>query len=44
MPYNSCQPSDLFTAPLEKYVKKEGQNIEKTLAQEARRCNVLLLW
>ncbi|KAJ1407144.1 putative DNA topoisomerase III alpha [Ochromonadaceae sp. CCMP2298] len=42
--WTSCQPLDLFTAPLEKSVKKEGVNIEKTLAQEARRCNVLLLW
>lgn len=42
--WNNCQPIELFTAPISKCVKKEGENIEKTLVREARKCNVLLLW
>lgn len=42
--WNSCQPAELFTAPLSKTVKKESENIEKTLKREARNCNILLLW
>ena len=42
--WNNCQPVDLFTAPINKDVKKESLNIKKTLVQEARKANVLLLW
>ena len=43
--WNSCQPVELFTAPILKSVKGEsGANIEKTLIEEARKATVLLLW
>lgn len=42
--WNSCQPIELFHAPINKTVKKESINIQKTLSEEAKKCNVLLLW
>ena len=42
--WSSCQPAELFEAPLNKTVKKESENIEKTLIREAKQCNILLLW
>ena len=42
--WNSCQPVELFTAPISKTVKKEGENIQKTLIREARQSNILMLW
>jgi DNA topoisomerase III len=42
--WGSCQPLELFGAPVSKYVKKENENIKKTLIREARSCNTLLLW
>ena len=42
--WSSCQPVELFTAPIHKTVKKESELIEKTLIREAKKCNVLLLW
>jgi DNA topoisomerase-3 len=40
----SCSPVDLFTAPVNKGVKKENQLIQKTLATEAKKASILLLW
>lgn len=42
--WNSCQPAELFDAPLNKTVKKESENIEKTLIREAKQCSILMLW
>jgi DNA topoisomerase-3 len=42
--WSSCLPIELFTAPLLKDVKPDNLNIKKTLVQEAKKCNVLLLW
>lgn len=42
--WNNCLPVDLFTAPIEKTVKKENSGIEKTLKQEAKKNDILLLW
>eukprot|EP01036_Dinobryon_divergens_P030670 gene30670-39948_t len=42
--WQSCQPIDLFDAPVEIVVKKESLEIKRTLVNEARQCNVLLLW
>lgn len=42
--WNSCQPVELFSAPIVKAVKKESENIEKTLVEQAKKCDVLLLW
>ena len=42
--WSSCQPVELFTAPITKRVKKECENIQRTLIDEARRASILLLW
>lgn len=42
--WNSCSPLDLFDAAIRKEVKAEGENIRRTLDEQARRHNVLLLW
>lgn len=42
--WSSCNPEDLFTAPVNKSVKKDMENVARTLAEEARKCSVLLLW
>lgn len=42
--WNSCQPSELLSAPITRTVKKENLNIERTLKEEAKKANVLLLW
>jgi DNA topoisomerase-3 len=42
--WSSCQPVELFTAPISKTVKKEGENIQRTLIREAKQSTILLLW
>ena len=42
--WTNCPPVDLFTAPIIKGVKKENDNIKRTLQDEARKCNILMLW
>lgn len=42
--WRGCSPEDLFTAPLTKTVKKDMEKVAQTLAEEARKCSVLLLW
>ena len=42
--WSSCQPVDLFHAPISKSVKSESKDIEKTLVAESRKCDTLLLW
>lgn len=42
--WTGCNAIDLFEAPIRKQVKKESENIEKTLRDESNSCNVLLLW
>ena len=42
--WQSCAPQELFGAPVERKVSEKNENIEKTLQQEARKANVLLLW
>lgn len=42
--WNSCLPMELFDAPVEIVVKKESLEIQRTLIEEAKKCNVLLLW
>eukprot|EP01039_Chlorochromonas_danica_P004386 gene4386-4807_t len=42
--WSSCNPVDLFQAPLHKTVKKESVDIQRTIQREARQCQVLLLW
>lgn len=42
--WNGCNPEDLFTAPIDKTVKKDMENVARTLSEEARKCDTLLLW
>jgi DNA topoisomerase-3 len=42
--WTGCQPSDLFYAPITKQIKKDCLNIKKTLIDEIKQCNTLLLW
>lgn len=42
--WGGCSPLDLFTAPIKKEVKQEGQLIKNTLVAEAKKHDVLLLW
>ena len=42
--WNNCRPVELFDAPINKAVKQESLDIQRTLTEEAKKCNVLLLW
>ena len=42
--WGSCQPVELFNAQVLKSVSDSCKEIQRTLAEEARRCNTLLLW
>ncbi|KAI3498467.1 hypothetical protein L1887_34242 [Cichorium endivia] len=42
--WNSCDPVDLFQAPIRKHVPEDKLDIKKTLEEEARRCQWLVLW
>ena len=42
--WHSCQPIELFTAPIHKSIKPDCVDIQRTLEEEARKCSILLLW
>ncbi|GFP92823.1 DNA topoisomerase 3-alpha [Phtheirospermum japonicum] len=42
--WHSCDPADLYHAPVKKYVPQDKSDIEKTLGEEARKCQWLILW
>ena len=42
--WSSVPAIELFDLPTKKSVKEEGKNIAKTLVDEARKSNILLLW
>lgn len=42
--WNSCKPEELFEAPMDKTVKKDMLNVERTLHDESRKCGILFLW
>uniref|UniRef100_A0A6V7QTF6 DNA topoisomerase n=1 Tax=Ananas comosus var. bracteatus TaxID=296719 RepID=A0A6V7QTF6_ANACO len=42
--WNSCDPTDLYHAPLRKLVPQDKLDIKKTLEEEARKCQWLVLW
>ncbi|KAJ6996433.1 hypothetical protein NC653_013134 [Populus alba x Populus x berolinensis] len=42
--WHSCDPADLYTAPVRKYVPEDKLDIKRTLEEEARRCHWLVLW
>ncbi|KAJ6498952.1 prokaryotic type I DNA topoisomerase [Mycena sanguinolenta] len=42
--WHSCDPIALFDAPVESFISKDSKSIEKNLAQEARRADMLMIW
>ncbi|KAF3772571.1 DNA topoisomerase 3-alpha [Nymphaea thermarum] len=42
--WHSCDPSDLFSAPVQKFVPEDKLDIKRTLEEEARKCQWLVLW
>ncbi|KAM7273036.1 hypothetical protein ACFE04_027700 [Oxalis oulophora] len=42
--WHSCDPLDLYTAPIRKFVPEDKKDIKRTLEEEARKCQWLLLW
>lgn len=42
--WHSCDPADLFRAPVRKFVPEDKLDIKRTLEEEARRCQWLVLW
>ncbi|KAH9717269.1 DNA topoisomerase 3-alpha [Citrus sinensis] len=42
--WHSCDPADLYHAPVRKHVPEDKKDIKKTLEEEARRCQWLVLW
>ena len=42
--WHSCQPLALFTAPVEKKVSSDMDNIRRTLEREVRKCHALIVW
>ncbi|KAK6923709.1 TOPRIM domain [Dillenia turbinata] len=42
--WNSCDPVELYHAPVDKFVPQEKLDIKRTLEEEARKCQWLILW
>ncbi|KAF8018677.1 hypothetical protein BT93_H3544 [Corymbia citriodora subsp. variegata] len=42
--WHSCDPADLYAAPVRKFVPQDKLDIKRTLEEEARRCQWLVLW
>ncbi|KAJ6413692.1 hypothetical protein OIU84_006490 [Salix udensis] len=42
--WHSCDPADLYTAPIRKHVPEDKVDIKRTLEEEARKCHWLVLW
>ncbi|XP_062093553.1 DNA topoisomerase 3-alpha [Humulus lupulus] len=42
--WHSCDPAHLFQAPVRKFVPDDKLDIKRTLEEEARRCQWLVLW
>ncbi|XP_059656323.1 DNA topoisomerase 3-alpha [Cornus florida] len=42
--WHSCDPGDLYQAPVRKYVPEDKLDIKRTLEEEARKCQWLILW
>eukprot|EP00268_Persea_americana_P023586 TRINITY_DN23151_c0_g1_i5.p1 TRINITY_DN23151_c0_g1~~TRINITY_DN23151_c0_g1_i5.p1 ORF type:complete len:712 (+),score=128.06 TRINITY_DN23151_c0_g1_i5:130-2265(+) len=40
----SCDPSDLYSAPVRKHVPQDKVDIKRCLEEEARKCQWLILW
>lgn len=42
--WHSCQPEELFDAPIVKFVPPNFKDIERSLEKEARTCSILIIW
>ncbi|KAJ6810794.1 putative DNA topoisomerase 3-alpha isoform X1 [Iris pallida] len=42
--WHSCDPAELYSAPVRKSVPQDKLDIKRTLEEEARRCQWLVLW
>ncbi|KAG0492526.1 hypothetical protein HPP92_005575 [Vanilla planifolia] len=42
--WHSCDPADLYHAPVRKHVPQDKLDIKRTLEEEARMCQWLVLW
>ncbi|XP_059432017.1 DNA topoisomerase 3-alpha isoform X2 [Corylus avellana] len=42
--WHSCDPADLYHVPVRKFVPEDKLGIKRTLEEEARRCQWLVLW
>ncbi|XP_010270299.1 PREDICTED: DNA topoisomerase 3-alpha [Nelumbo nucifera] len=42
--WHSCDPADLYHAPVRKFVPQDKLDIKRTLEEEARKCQWLVLW
>ncbi|XP_071914410.1 DNA topoisomerase 3-alpha isoform X2 [Coffea arabica] len=42
--WHSCDPVDLYRAPVRKFVPEDKSDIRRTLEEEARKCQWLILW
>ncbi|KAL3273477.1 hypothetical protein HHI36_014918 [Cryptolaemus montrouzieri] len=42
--WTSCNPVELFDAPIEQVCMEESKNIKKTLEREIRSCDGLIIW
>ncbi|CAA6667245.1 unnamed protein product [Spirodela intermedia] len=42
--WHSCDPADLYNAPVRKYVPQDKLDIKRTLEEESRSCHWLILW
>ncbi|KAF2400188.1 prokaryotic type I DNA topoisomerase [Trichodelitschia bisporula] len=42
--WQTCQPSELFDAPIEVQIKGDKKSIAQNIEQQARYCNILYIW
>ncbi|CAN1250040.1 DNA topoisomerase 3-alpha [Linum perenne] len=42
--WHSCDPADLYQAPIRKFVPEDKLDIKRSLEEEARKCQWLVLW
>ena len=42
--WHSCEPLELFDAPIVTFVSENFKDIKRSLEKEARSCSVLIIW
>ncbi|XP_005098681.1 DNA topoisomerase 3-alpha [Aplysia californica] len=42
--WNTCNPVDLFSVPVEKYCPEQFKDIKRTLEREIKTCQTLIIW